>query len=65
MVGKRDVLDASIQSELDKIPGCGGFTTETDDNFNQLTASGRQLLLVWTQQARATDNPDDDGFTDI
>jgi hypothetical protein len=64
LVGKRDALVATIQSELDKIPGCAGFTTETADTFNQLTASARELMF-WVQQARGTDNPDDDGFTDI
>ena len=63
LVGKRDALVATIQSELDKIPGCTGFTTETADTFNQLTASARELMF-WVQQARGTDNPDDDGFTD-
>jgi hypothetical protein len=64
LVGKRDVLVASIESEIDKIPGCGGFTTETPDTFNQLTASARELMF-WVQQARGTDNPTDEGFTDI
>jgi hypothetical protein len=63
LVGKRDALVATMQSELDKIPGCEGFTTETAGTFHQLTASGRELMF-WVQQARGTDNPDDDGFTD-
>jgi hypothetical protein len=64
LVTKRDALVASIEAELDRIPGCGGFTSgETAATFNQLTASGRELLGLM-QANRGSLNPDDEGFTD-
>jgi hypothetical protein len=64
LVSQRDTLVASMEAELDKVPGCGGFTrADTAGNFIQLTARGRALLAS-VQAVRGTKNGTDDGFDD-
>jgi hypothetical protein len=64
LVDKRQVLAGQVEGLIGQIPGCGGFSSDMTATFNDLTQQER-TLLIWMQQARGTNNPDDDGFTDV
>jgi hypothetical protein len=56
LVTRRDDLAGSIEAQLDKVPGCSGFSAADGDTLGQLNARGQAILQDMQQLAGQQDN---------